>query len=198
MTITNNQSVLNKNVSLILTCSTSDVSKTTILWLEEQVNSSNPGCILYEKNEYGFLLVRIEGEDLTKFPKDLQNLYRYADKMNCKFINMDVDADTIDELHSPNEEFNSCEEQIDDILVICPHCNDKDLGNHTVLNNVENILQIPLLLDRLNEDMHSCILECNECHSIYLEDTNIVLTKEEIDQWNIIWKNYNKESLTKY
>lgn len=78
---------------------------------------------------------------------------------------------------------------MEDYMGICPNCGDKDFGGHTVLNSVDKLLQVPSLLTRLNKNHHSYILECSKCKTVYEDNSDVILTADEVNECNVIWKN---------
>ena len=71
---------------------------------------------------------------------------------------------------------------------ICPKCGHEDFGGNTVMNSVDNVLQVPSLLKRIVAEEHGYIVECETCHTWYEENNRVVLTPEESKECNRIWE----------
>ena len=71
---------------------------------------------------------------------------------------------------------------------VCPRCQDEDRGEATVMNSVDDVIQVPSLLKRLGIEEHDHIVCCNKCGAWYEVDTGMILTDEEKAECNKLWE----------
>ena len=71
---------------------------------------------------------------------------------------------------------------------VCPRCGDKDRGEATVMNGVDDVIQVPSFLQRLGIEKHSHIVCCNECECCYEVETSMILTDNEKEELNKLWE----------
>lgn len=83
-------------VAQMLELSTGHLSSDTISFLYEQAAHSTPKVIVYEKGDYGFLVLVVQGRE--NLPPDLDLIMGVADDCNCSWIMLDGDGPILDSL----------------------------------------------------------------------------------------------------
>lgn len=85
------------------------------------------------------------------------------------------------------------------ILEVCAKCENKQIiGNFTVMNDVDEVFQVPRLIERIKienryelldkDGKHSHILFCEECESHFLADSDFTLSSDEAEECEKIWE----------
>ena len=84
-------------ISKVLTLATSHITLETNDWLSDEHECSLP-CY---PTEYGFF-VFVPGYESHTIPSDLRSICELATKLGCDWVQLDRDANTIDELQKYN------------------------------------------------------------------------------------------------
>ena len=83
---------------------------------------------------------------------------------------------------------------------VCPVCYTPDFGGGTVVNGVDEVLQLPSFLERMKQfdkfrdkTSHGHIVVCDQCETVYEVETGIVLTPHECDELEKLWEDYEND-----
>lgn len=84
----------------MLELSTAHVSPETLKFLGEQAQDDSPVLITYEKDVYGYFVLILPNDDLSRsdVPKDLLGIIHYAKEHDFNWIMFDCDALTLPDL----------------------------------------------------------------------------------------------------
>lgn len=88
-------------ISKMLTLSTAHITEATSKRLESDPNDNNLGLCVYS-TPYGWFIMIDERtvKDADHLPKELANLIKFANDLDCKVLHLDCDAEIVDYLET--------------------------------------------------------------------------------------------------
>ena len=84
------------NISKTLNVSIAHISVNTENQLEQEPETNLLGLSVYKKGDFGYYIDIDKSCHLDKLPKDLSNIIKLAQFLQCKTVCLDCDIDTID------------------------------------------------------------------------------------------------------